>query len=192
MTTGLKICCRCEVEKPLSAFGRLSEAKDGLTYACLDCTRAKMAAWRAANRGRDRAAKNKWAAENPDKIKEKSKRYYAENKEKHLAACERWAKKNAPKVAARFAKRRATKLSATPAWLSAIELAQIQEMYNVAAAKTMQTGVQHHVDHIHPLQGSGFNGLHVPWNLRIVDAHTNQVKSNNPDAGEKHLFWGHG
>ena len=189
MAIRLKTCCRCEVAKPLNAFGRLSEAKDGLTYACLDCTRAKMAAWRAANKERDRAAKSRWAAENREYNKERSKRYYAENREKHKAACDDWAKRNAPKVAARFAKRRAAKMNATPAWLSAIELAQIQEIYDVAAAKTMQTGIQHHVDHIHPLQGRGFNGLHVPWNLRVIEAQTNIKKSNKPNTEEIHLFW---
>lgn len=191
MTTGLKTCCKCEVAKPLSAFGCLSDAKDGLTYACLDCTRAKMAAWRAANKERDRAAKNRWATENKDKIKEKSKRYYAENKEIHRERCNNWAKRNKPKIAENFAKRRATKRNAMPNWLSAIERAQIQEMYDVAAAKTMQTGIKHHVDHIHPLQGRGFNGLHVPWNLRVIEAHKNQVKLNNPDASERYLFWGY-
>lgn len=189
MTTRLKTCCRCEVAKPLNAFGRLSEAKDGLTYACLDCTRAKMAAWRSANKERDREAKNRWAAENREYNKERGKRYYAENREKHKAACDDWAKRNAPKVAARFAKRRAAKMNATPTWLSAVELAQIQEMYDVAAAKTMQTGIQHHVDHIHPLQGRGFNGLHVPWNLRVIEAQTNIKKSNKPNTEEIHLFW---
>lgn len=191
MTTGLKTCCKCEVAKPLSAFGRLSEAKDGLTYACLDCTRAKMAAWRSANKERDRAAKYRWAEKNRDYNKERGKVYYAENKEAHRARCDDWAKRNKPKVAEKFAKRRAAKRSAMPNWLSAIERAQIQEMYDVAAAKTMQTGIKHHVDHIHPLQGRGFNGLHVPWNLRVIEAHENHVKLNNPDASERHLFWGY-
>ena len=190
MTVGLKTCCKCEVAKPLIAFGRLSEAKDGLTYACLNCTRAKMKAWRAANRYRDRAAKNRWAEENRDKLKEKGHRYYAQNKEKHKAACDRWAKANPAKVNFRFAKRRAVKKNAIPAWISAIQLAQIQEMYDVAIAKTTQTGIQHHVDHIHPLQGNGFNGLHVPWNLRVIPAHENQVKSNNLPIEEIELFWG--
>lgn len=204
MTTGLKTCCKCEVAKPLIAFGRLSEAKDGLTYACLDCTRAKMKAWRLANRDRDRAAKNRWAEENRDKLKEKSHRYYAENRDKHQTACKRWADKNREKrrgytykwvgqnKAIKYAwnaKRRAAKLNAMPSWLSAIELAQIQEMYDVAIAKTTQTGIEHHVDHIHPLQGDGFNGLHVPWNLRVIPAFDNLSKHNRLPSEDAHLSW---
>jgi 5-methylcytosine-specific restriction endonuclease McrA len=178
------------VAKPFDAFGRLSDAKDGLTYACLDCTRAKMKAWRAANGDRDRAAKNRWAEENRDKIKEKSQRYYAKNREKHKSACDKWAKANPQSVLIRQAKRRASKRNAMPIWLTAIQIAQIQEMYDVAIAKSVQTGIDHHVDHIHPLQGKGFNGLHVPWNLRVIPAHENQVKSNNLPAEEMHLAWG--
>lgn len=205
MTTGLKQCCRCKAEKPLIAFGRLSEAKDGLTYACLDCTRQKMAHWRANNCDRDRKAKNEWAAKNKEKLKAKGKRYYAENTEKHRIACNRWAKnnpekrrqsvyswvkKNIPTKYAWNARRRAAKLNATPFWLTAIHHAQIQEMYDVAYACTVQTGIQHHVDHIHPLQGDGFTGLHVPWNLRVISAHENMRKHNHLPFEDRHMAWG--
>lgn len=190
MITSFKQCCKCKAGKPLNAFGRLSEAKDGLTYACLDCTRKKMADWRANNRSRDRKAKNEWATKNKDKIQVKGRRYYAENTEKHKAACDRWAKNNPAKVNLRFAKRRATKLNATPSWLTAIQQAQIQEMYEVAIACTVQTGVQHHVDHIHPLQGDGFAGLHVPWNLRVISAYENMSKNNRLPPEDLHMAWG--
>jgi hypothetical protein len=204
MTTGLKTCCKCQAAKQLDAFGCLSSAKDGLTYACLDCTRIKMKEWRASNRERDRFSKNNWAEKNRDKLKEKSKRYYVENKEKHIAACKKWDKKNREKKreyvykwvnqnrATKYAwnaKRRAMQLNAMPSWLSAIELAQIQEMYDVAVAITTQTGIQHHVDHIHPLQGSGFSGLHVPWNLRVISAFDNLSKNNRLPIEDKYLLW---
>ena len=189
MTTGLKTCCKCEAEKPLAAFGRLSEAKDGLTYACLDCTRAKMRAWRKANHDRDRAAKQRWADENRDKLKIKSKQYYAENKEKHKAACDRWSKANPSNALMRQSKRRAAKRNAMSTWLTAIQMAQIQEMYDVAVACTVQTGIEHHVDHIHPLQGKNFRGLHVPWNLQVIPAHDNHVKLNNLPPEDAHLSW---
>lgn len=191
MTTGLKTCNKCQTDKPFDAFGRLTDAKDGMTYACIDCARAKMRAWRENNRDRDRVAKNRWAAENKDKLQAKGKRYYRENKDKHLLACNKWANENKSKVNARFANRRAVKKNAVPFWLTAIHRAQIQEMYDVAMACTVQTGIAHHVDHIHPLQGRGFNGLHVPWNLRVITAHENHVKLNNLPDEDAHLAWGY-
>jgi len=185
-----KTCCACGEAKDVAAFNKLSESKDGLAYACRECTRVKMAAWRKANPDRDRAAKSRWAEANAEKIAEKGKRYYAENKEKHKAACKNWADRNKPLIAQRFARRRAAKRNATPSWLSAIEAAQIQEIYDVAAALSVQTGVTHHVDHIHPLQGRGFMGLHVPWNLRVIPASENHRKLNKLPAEDAHMGWG--
>ena len=77
----------------------------------------------------------------------------------------------------------------TPKWLTAIQLAQIQEFYDISEAVSVQTGIKHHVDHIHPLMGSNFNGLHVPWNLRVITAFDNISKKNKIPNEEHHIFW---
>ena len=41
-----KICARCKCEKPISRFGKNNRAKDGLKYACYDCTNAASDAYR--------------------------------------------------------------------------------------------------------------------------------------------------
>jgi hypothetical protein len=196
MTTGLsknsklKTCSLCLKAKEEVEFNVLRAAKDGRAYYCRECSKLKMTKWRSKNRTKDREIKLKWAEKNRDKIKEKSKKYYEANKEAHIERCADWARRNPTLRACHFARRRASKRNATPPWLSAIEIAKIQEMYDVSAALSVQTGIPHHVDHIHPLQGRGFNGLHVPWNLQIIVAEENQKKLNKIPEEETHLLWG--
>ena len=76
------------------------------------------------------------------------------------------------------AKRRAAKLQATPPWLTAGHIAAMQAKFEEAARLTADTGIEHHVDHIVPLQGRGVRGLHVPWNLQVIPASVNLKKHN--------------
>jgi 5-methylcytosine-specific restriction endonuclease McrA len=89
-----------------------------------------------------------------------------------------WRVKNPGKSNAITAKRTASKLGATPAWLVAEDYERIAALYTEAARLTRETGVVHHVDHVIPLQGKRVSGLHVPWNLQILTAVENMKKGN--------------
>lgn len=72
---------------------------------------------------------------------------------------------------------RSKKLKATPKWLTEKHLNKISEFYTSAKELSNDTLV-YEVDHIIPLQGNNVCGLHVPWNLQILERSENRKKSN--------------
>lgn len=120
-----------------------------------------------------------WRKENPEKRRESVRKWAKENLEKVRRKNRKWQKENSEKVTAISAKRRARKLQATPHWLTEYQYKQIELKYWISQFLTDYTGIQHHVDHIHPLQGENICGLHVPENLQILTAEENLRKSNS-------------
>ena len=94
--------------------------------------------------------------------------YYKVNKEKISIVKNQHYIKNKSVYIAAAAKRRATKLQATPKWA---DLEAIKEIY-----KNCPEGF--HVDHVIPLQGELVCGLHVHKNLKPIPAAENLAKSN--------------
>lgn len=100
-----------------------------------------------------------------------------------------WYQRNQAKGVAKTRKRQLKKVNATPSWLTAIHNAQIHEFYEISIARSVQTGIECHVDHIHSLNGENFSGLHVPWNLQVIEASMNCSKANKPPEHEREMFW---
>lgn len=67
------------------------------------------------------------------------------------------------------------RIVATPPWA---DMKEIRKVYELANRRTQETGVPHEVDHIIPLQHPDVCGLHVEWNLQVLDYRTNAAKSN--------------
>ena len=120
--------------------------------------------WRKANPEKVAAGKLAW--EQQDKLKDPKK--YREKHRKHRDA-------NRPMYRAKWAKRRAIKKNAKPAWANDFF---IEEAYELAKLRTEMTGFPWEVDHIVPLQHSDVCGLHVEHNLQVIPASANRRKSN--------------
>ena len=159
----MKICSKCCKSKALFEFNKHRAHKDGLRSDCKPCSKIKNKSWYEANADKKKAANKRWRDANTNKKKEINKR---------------WQQANPDKINASTAKRRAAKLQSTPPWLTQEDLVNIQQFYTAANQLTSLNGCPYHVDHIVPLQGKTVCGLHVPWNLQVLQAHENMSKSN--------------
>jgi len=196
----LKMCNKCQCEKPSSEFGKDCARHDGLTYRCLACR--KVANTKNANviqaqkrthyernkavllkRKRENYAKNSenkkayqraYAAARTEEIKLKSKLFYAKNPDYY----KEFRQKYPDKVNAKEIKRKTAKMNRTPAWLTEDDFWLIEQAYDLAAKRTQMFKFSWHVDHIIPLQGKIVSGLHVPLNLQVIPASINTSKQN--------------
>ena len=107
--------------------------------------------------------------------KEYQREYKRKNKKRILERDRIYREKYRPIKRANDARRRATKLKATPDW-SEKEL--IKVVYSKAKWLESLTGLKYHVDHIVPLQGENVCGLHVWHNLQILEKSINLSKCN--------------
>ncbi len=142
-----------------------------------DTVKATARAWTLENAQRVRELRAVWRGENKEQLAAAGRDYYDRNRDAVAERTKSWRERNPAKVRALWTKREMLLKQSMPAWLNAIQLAQIEEFYEIAAARTVQTGVKHHVDHIHPLNGKNFRGLHVPWNLQVLTAEENLRKA---------------
>lgn len=121
---------------------------------------------------------NNWRKANPDKNNayQKKFRHIRPNDSRKIKA--KYRKENRDKENARNAKRRAAKIQRTPNWLTKAQIQEIEDFYVIAKMFQMYTGEMYHVDHIVPLRGKKISGLHVPWNLQVLQAKENIKKHN--------------
>jgi len=179
-----KICNACQQEKPFLAFSVTKPGrgdKNNLRSRCKECRSAINLAWHKSNPIKTKKNRRSFYIKNIENEKKQSQLWAIKNPKRKAVNFANWATKNRSKLTSKQQARDAKKRQAMPNWLTPIHLAQIQEMYDIANARTFQTGIQHHVDHIVPLQGDTVSGLHVPWNLQVLTAFENISKKNKFD-----------
>lgn len=159
----MKTCTKCCATKPVAEYHKDKTHADGLRSFCKECVSVYM---------------KRNYVENREQIIAKTYAWIEQNRDRHNAKSNKWARLNPGKVNARTARRYASKTQATPKWLSESQLLGIKCRYQVAAMLNKEGLAKWEVDHIVPLRGKEVCGLHVPWNLRVVQQTENRRKSN--------------
>jgi hypothetical protein len=146
--------------------------------------------YRANNSDKIKAYSKKYYEEHKLQINEKCKNYYKEHKTQMDYRYKLYYQENKDKMKERsliyrvtnphiftfaYAKRRSTKLQATPSW---VDEDAVRQIYKQRSSKCDETGIIYHVDHIVPLSSRYVCGLHWEQNLQIITAKENMSKGN--------------
>ena len=174
----MKQCTRCKTTKPLSEFYSSNTHRDGYMSHCKTCESARCKARNALNKETRLAVAKKWRDNNKETYNASLASWRERNPGKYERSIKNWVARNRGKVNAKWMKRNAGKKQRTPNWLSENMLDAIKVEYELAAWCSDVMGVKYHVDHVVPLQGKTVCGLHVPWNLQVIQGTENQAKSN--------------
>lgn len=124
---------------------------------------------------RIRAKNRRYYAANADTVNAQKREYWAANADRMKEANRVWREKNRHVVRQLSAERKRHIRVATPPWA---DRAAIRAVYAEAERLTVETGIQHHVDHVIPLRGKLVCGLHVHNNIRPLPSTDNIRKKN--------------
>lgn len=132
--------------------------------------------YRTRNKEQIRTQLSEWRSLNQEHVRNYAAQYYIDNKEVYQTRSKEHRTQNAGIYAAYSAKRYLHQKRALAPWA---DLNAIQKIYEACRQLSIDTGVDHEVDHIVPINGENVCGLHVENNLQILTATENRAKSNN-------------
>lgn len=163
----MKNCYKCKTFKLPTEFGKNKSRKDGLSDECRICKRKQDREYASRNREEATQRASIWYYNNLE---------YALERNREIG--KKWRTENKDKNSAKSSRYRASKLKATPKWLTKEHHQQIESFYWLVQMQYELTDTKYHVDHIVPLKGKTVCGLHVPWNLQVLEALDNISKGN--------------
>jgi hypothetical protein len=173
----LKQCKKCSDVLPIESFTKVKKNADGYSGSCKKCDNALKKSCTTKDQQHERYLR--WKENNPEKylasieakkLRPEYKQTYEYTKQYRL---------NRPGwMASMCAKRRAKKLNATPNWDVELTAFVSEEAAALARLRSMSSNIPWEVDHIVPLQGRKFCGLHVWNNLQVIPKSINNSKSN--------------
>lgn len=178
----MKECRGCKGIGTLDGFHKDPSKKDGRATYCKKCDSLRHSVYRKTVKGKLTLKKNASRYWGTQKGRDACKKYSnsLKGRESSSNRTKKYRKSTNGRVthSSIQAKYRASKLQASPNWLTSVQISEINCFYDKATNLTNETGILHHVDHIIPLQGENVSGLHVPWNLQVLTEKENCSKNN--------------
>lgn len=174
----MKNCSKCKEDRPKELFYKAKGYKDGLSSWCRTCTKSYNAERYVHKKDHIATINAEWVKNNPEKKAAINRSSAKRNRVRRNDQSKSYRKVHKGRVNADNALRRANLKNASPPWLSAEHKEGIKQLYKLAQKFEKTFGLKYHVDHIVPLNGDNVCGLHVPWNLQILESKMNLKKSN--------------
>lgn len=166
----MKTCIKCLESKSKNNFTkRTKNSVDGFRNTCKCCDNARKLDWSKQNPDAKYKASHKYL----DKIKD-TQSYKDSTRLKNQKAL----KENPEYFYVKQVERRAKKLQATPKWDAEFTEFVCKEAYQLAKLRKKTTNISWHVDHIVPLSGRSWCGLHTWSNFQVIPASLNVRKCN--------------
>jgi hypothetical protein len=91
---GAKVCSKCNLEKNLTEFNKMSKVKSGLRSYCRDCQKIESKKYKSENKEKIKEYNTKWNKENQEYYKKYFEEYYLVNYEREKERKRKWFKDN--------------------------------------------------------------------------------------------------
>jgi len=203
----LKLCTKCNTEKSLESFNK-GTGKYNTSSFCKLCCKVYKREHYLKNKEKYFASAERSKVNNPSRKQEYdrqrrlnkleeiraydkyryqrdkdkrnllSKKWVENNTDNRRAIARRWIKNNPEYSSIQSNIRHRRLAQATPKWLTEEQIKYMEHLSLSAKSLSKETGIEHQVDHIHPIRNKLFCGLNVPWNLQILTKEQNMKKGN--------------
>lgn len=178
----MRNCIICLEVKDVYNFYIKNNITNRLDSTCKKCRNINNLQNHYKNREKRLLNKKEYYIKNKERLYKKGKEWSDKNPELNKIYKKKWKQNNKDKLRADDAFRHARKMKATPPWLTKEHKEEIQILYSFAQALSAASNIQHDIDHIVPLRGKNVSGLHVPWNLTVMDHILNVKKGNRYES----------